>query len=236
VSSCLCGENGFIYADEHLMAEIRDDALLLRCIPYSETSFIVHILTREQGRVSLMARGARRAKSPFRAALAPLCKLTVSWRPGRTGMGTVADIERKDSLVEDARSLEGLKLNALAAGLFREGEGHGYVELSHALHMLAQRKGDSGLLAGAWDLLQKEGWLGSLDHCWHCAKPANHLAWHHAELRCPDCGKGPEVSRGLRKGILGHMQNPKVYLSAHDLAMWRQMIQDLLCHHGLKPL
>jgi len=40
------------------MAEIRDDALLLRRIPYGDTSFIIHVLTREHGRISLMARAA----------------------------------------------------------------------------------------------------------------------------------------------------------------------------------
>lgn len=218
------------------MTEIRDDALLLRRIPYGDTSFIIHVLTREHGRISLMARAARRAKSPFRATLAPLCKLTISWRPGRTGMGTLVDVERGNALLEETRNLEGLQLNALAAGLFREGGVHGYVELSHACRILGERKEDSGLLAGAWDLLQKEGWLGSLDHCWHCANAANQLIWSNAELRCTACGSGPELGPGLRKGILGHMQSSKVYLPSHDLAMWRQMIQDVLCHHGLKPL
>jgi len=218
------------------MAEIRDDALLLRRIPYGDTSFIIHILTHEHGMISLMARAARRAKSPFRATLAPLCKLMISWRPGRTGMGTLADVERGDALLEEIRNLEGLQLNALAAGLFREGGAHGYVELSHALRILGERKEDSGLLAGAWDLLQKEGWVGSLDHCWRCANAGETFQWSNAELCCSTCGKGMEVSAGLCKGILGHMHNPKVLLSPHDLGTWERMIQDILQHHGLKPL
>jgi len=218
------------------MADIRDAALLLRRIPYGDTSFIIHVLAREHGRISLMARGARRAKSPFRAALAPLCKLMIAWRPGRTGMGTLMDAERGAALLEEERSLEGLQLNALAAGLFREGEAHGYAELIHALGILKDRKQDSGILAGAWDLLQKEGWVGSLDHCWHCANAGDTFQWRNAELCCPACGKGMALSAGLRKGILGHMHHPKVYLPPCDLEMWRQMIQDILCHHGLKPI
>ncbi|MDQ6960302.1 MAG: DNA repair protein RecO [Mariprofundaceae bacterium] len=217
------------------MAEIRDTALLLRRIPYGDTSLIIHILAREHGRVSLMARGARRAKSPFRAALAPLSKLIAVWRPGRTGMGTLVDIERGGALLEEERSLEGLQLNALAAGLFREGEVHGYAELIHALGVLEERKPDSGILAGAWDLLQKEGWLGPLDYCWRCANAGDVFQWRNAELCCPACGQGMAVSAGLRKGILGHMHNSKVYLPPRDLEMWRLMIQDILRHHGLKP-
>ncbi len=217
------------------MAEVRDDALLLRRIPYGETSFIIHILSREHGRVSLMARGVRRAKSPFRAALAPLCKLTIAWRPGRTGMGTLVDIERGPTLLDEQRSLEGLQLNALAAGLFREGGMHGYAELMHAMGVLDERKQDVGILAGAWDLLRKEGWVGSLDHCWRCAEAGDAFQWTGAELCCPTCGSGAGVSFGLRKGILGYMHHPNVYLPPHDQKMWRRMIQDILRHHGLKP-
>ncbi len=216
------------------MAEIRDTALLLRCIPYGDTSFIIHVLACEHGRISLMARGVRRAKSPFRAALAPLCKLTIAWRPGRTGMGTLVDIERGPALLEEERSLDGLRLNALAAGLFREGGVHGYAELSHALGVLGARNQDSGILAGAWDLLQKEGWVGPLDHCWRCAGAGDVFQWVDAELCCPACGRGAEVSSGLRKGILGYMHRPKVSLPPCDQKMWRRMIQDILRHHGLK--
>jgi len=218
------------------MAEIRDAVLLLRRIPYGDTSFIIHVLAREHGRISLMARGARRAKSPFRATLAPLCELMIAWRPGRTGMGALVDVERGGPLLEEARSLEGLQLNAMAAGLFHGGEVHGYVELRHALCMLNEREGDSGLLAGAWSLLQQEGWLGPLDHCWRCANAAKVFQWDDAELCCPTCGKGPEVSLGLRKGIPGNMRNSRICLSSRDLEMWRRMIQDILRHHGLKPL
>jgi len=218
------------------MAEIRDDALLLRRIPYGETSFIIHVLAREHGRISLMARGARRAKSPFRAALAPLYQLTLAWRPGRTGMGTLTDVERGAALLDEERSLEGLQLNAVAAGLFREGETHGYIELIHAFDVLKERKQDSGILAGTWGLLRQEGWVGSLDHCWHCARAGDAFQWTDAELCCPKCGDGTEVSSGLRKGILGHMRYPRVCLPPRDLEMWRRMIQDILRHHGLKPL
>ncbi len=45
------------------------DALVLRLIPWSETSFIASIYTREFGKLSVLAKGARRPKSPFEAAL-----------------------------------------------------------------------------------------------------------------------------------------------------------------------
>jgi len=218
------------------MAEIRNAALLLRRISYSETSLVIHALSAEYGRLSLMARGARRATSPFRAALAPLYALQLAWRPGRSGMGTVTDVQRGQAMVSEPRMLEGLQLNALAAGLFHEGDPHGFMALCRAFTVLNTRPEASGLLAAVWYLLEKEGWLGSLDHCWRCDKRQDVLRWDEGELCCKSCGAGVEASAGLRQGILGHMDSPTVYLPGHDLSMWRRMIQDVLrCHH-LKPL
>ncbi len=45
------------------------DALVLRVYPWSETSCIASIYTRGFGKLSVLAKGARRPKSPFEAAL-----------------------------------------------------------------------------------------------------------------------------------------------------------------------
>lgn len=47
----------------------RAHGLILRTRPFTETSLIVNWLTQEHGRVSTIAKGARRAKSPFRGKL-----------------------------------------------------------------------------------------------------------------------------------------------------------------------
>ncbi|MBX3469433.1 MAG: DNA repair protein RecO [Planctomycetes bacterium] len=56
------------------MAIHRTDAIVLRAIDYSETSLIVWLYTRDHGRVHLIAKGARRARSPFEGALEPLVR------------------------------------------------------------------------------------------------------------------------------------------------------------------
>jgi len=47
----------------------RAQGIVLRVYPLTETSLIIRWLTRELGRISTVAKGARRAKSPFRGKL-----------------------------------------------------------------------------------------------------------------------------------------------------------------------
>jgi len=219
------------------MAEIRDHALLLRCIPYSETSFICHFLTPEHGRISLMAKGARRAKSSFRGALASLHPLSITWREGRTGMGTLTDIHRGLPLLNEAKSLAGLELLSMASGLFQEGDPHGYAELLQAITMLGSRHESEGLCAAAWLLLHEAGWIGDLSHCWHCGEDvdgAQAMHWKSSQLLCLSCGGGDNVSAGLRRSMHGVLQHEHVRLSLGDKMQWARMIGLVLREHGVK--
>ncbi|HCS12452.1 MAG: DNA repair protein RecO [Zetaproteobacteria bacterium CG06_land_8_20_14_3_00_59_53] len=218
------------------MAELSDDAFLLRRVAFGDSSYIIHALCRHHGRISLMARGARRAKSPFRASLEPLYALRISWHPGRTGMGNLSDVQRGAAMVDGAHSPEALQLCAVAAHLYQEGDPQGFVELQRAFEVLAERPHQAGVLAGVWSLLDDQGLLGPLDHCWQCGEPCEDLAWHAAECRCASCGGGEALSRGLRRSIPAFMQSTRVAMSPADLTAWAGMIQDVLRRHGIRPL
>ena len=217
------------------MAELQDKALLVRRIPYSDTSLICHFFTEQHGRIALMARGARRPKSSFRASLEPLYALHISWRPGRTGMGTLTDVQRGPSLLQPVQVLDGQELLAIASRLFQEGDPQGYNELTAALHMLAKRD-QQGLLASVWQLLDHAGWLGDLSHCWHCSVPVEgSMFWQHGHLLCGTCGKGMEISAGLRKSITAVLAGDRVMLSEPNCRTWREIIRLVLKEHGIKP-
>ena len=51
------------------MDPIKTDAIVLRVVEFSETSCIVTLFTRTLGKISTIAKGARRKKSPFESAL-----------------------------------------------------------------------------------------------------------------------------------------------------------------------
>jgi len=52
----------------------KSEAIVLRVVPWSETSMVVTLFTRDFGRVSAIARGARRLRSPFESSLDLLAK------------------------------------------------------------------------------------------------------------------------------------------------------------------
>lgn len=223
------------------MLENHDHALLLRRIPYSETSLICHFVTAEHGRISLMVKGARRAKSPFRAPLAPLYPLTITWRAGRTGMGTLVDIQRGKSLLNESNSLAGLELLSIASGLFQEGDPHGYIELLQALTLLSGRPEEEGSCASAWLLLHEAGWLGDLEHCWHCGEYVGaslEMYWKSSQLLCAECSKAcggtRSITAGLRRSVAGVLVYDYIRLAQHDAAQWRYMIALVLREHGVK--
>ncbi|MDX8411933.1 MAG: DNA repair protein RecO [Mariprofundaceae bacterium] len=220
------------------MSEISDQGIVLRLVPFGDSSWIAHLLTEEHGRIHVMARGARRPKSDLRSALQPLHMLSLRWRPGRTGMGALLSVERGAALAPDTHFIAAQRLTAVVAGLFPEGSGEAgsLSEVVAAFGLLAARDEESGLLAACWWLLKKNGWLGELDHCWRCGVQDSELFWSRGCLQCARCGGGELISLGLRRTIPGHLHSPSVILSGPNIQTWRKMVQNVLVEHGMKPL
>lgn len=65
---------------------IRSEAVVLRGLDYGETSQIVTLFTREKGKIGVMAKGARRPKTPFGATLQPMAysEVVFYYKPTRT--------------------------------------------------------------------------------------------------------------------------------------------------------
>jgi DNA repair protein RecO (recombination protein O) len=67
-------------------AILRTEAIVLRSLDYGETSQIVTLFTREKGKTTVMAKGARRPKSTFGATLQPMAytQVVFYFKPTRT--------------------------------------------------------------------------------------------------------------------------------------------------------
>lgn len=74
------------------MRVLQQPAYIIHHHDYSESSLLLELITRDYGRVGVIAKGARRPKSGRRALLNPFSPLLLSWS-GRGELGVVTEIE-----------------------------------------------------------------------------------------------------------------------------------------------
>jgi DNA repair protein RecO (recombination protein O) len=70
-----------------------DNCFLLHQRPYSETSIIADVFTQKSGKISLIAKGAKKPKSKFFGYLVPFQKLKITYS-GRSELKTLTSIDR----------------------------------------------------------------------------------------------------------------------------------------------
>ena len=143
------------------------EAFVLHTYPYRETSLIVEAFTRTFGRVSLLARGARRPRSPMRGVLLSFQPLLLSWF-GKGELRTMARAEwvGGQPLLGGQALLCGFYLNELLLRLLPREDPHEalFAEYRLALQRLAAGD-DSGSVLRTFEksLLKELGYAMVLD-------------------------------------------------------------------------
>jgi DNA repair protein RecO (recombination protein O) len=103
-------------------------AYVLHHRPYRDTSRILELFTRDYGRVSVFARGARSARkagTALTSILQPFNRLLVSWSGrGEAGQLTAAEFDGTVSSLPPDRLVSGFYLNELLLKLFARHDGH----------------------------------------------------------------------------------------------------------------
>jgi len=115
------------------------EAFVLHTYPYRETSLIVEAFTRQYGRVSMLARGARRPRSAMRGVLLAFQPLALAW----FGKGELRTLSRAEwqggqPLLQGEALLCGFYLNELLLRLLPREDPHDalFVQYRHALSRL----------------------------------------------------------------------------------------------------
>ena len=99
----------------------RGPAIVLRKIAYAEADLIVTLLCREQGKLSALARAARRSQRRFGAALELFTVSTVELRPHRgSELWTLSSAETSESFADLCRDMASLAHASYATELVRE--------------------------------------------------------------------------------------------------------------------
>lgn len=119
-------------------------AYILHTRPYRDTSLLIDFLTPDFGRVTAVARGVRKNKTPKRQLLNPFSRLLVCWQ-GKTDMKLLTSFESDNHFLSlTANHLySGFYLNELLVRLLPEMDGHNglYFAYEQSLDAL-QDKGD----------------------------------------------------------------------------------------------
>jgi DNA repair protein RecO (recombination protein O) len=102
-----------------------EPAYILHTRSYRETSQIIEVFTPGFGRTGLVAKGARRPKSPFRGILNPFQPLRVSWS-GRGELATLRQAETVSAVgvMPDSSVMAGFYVNELLLKLLHRHDPH----------------------------------------------------------------------------------------------------------------
>ncbi len=165
------------------MAILESEAIVLRSMDYSETSLIVWLFTRDHGRVHVIAKGARRARSPFEGALEPLVRgeLVFYRKRGGDGLDIAKEFDPQDLHLGLRRDLprlyRGLYLAELLTEL-SEREAPAPAAYDAAVRALAGlARGELGqidqtLVRAELELFAAAGLAPSLERCAACGAAA----------------------------------------------------------------
>ena len=98
---------------------------VLHSYPYKETSLIVDMMTRDFGRVAMVAKGAKRPHSQLRGVLQTFQPLSVSWT-GKSELRTLTDAEWVGGMlpIEKNALLCGFYVNELLVKLLARDDAH----------------------------------------------------------------------------------------------------------------
>lgn len=174
----------------------RDEGVVLRRIPYGDTSLVIHLFTRESGRLALLARGARKAGRGSGAALAGFHTLELHF----TRRGELGHLQQAE-IVAGRHRLPGAPLGGAAALVLLEGVSRFlapddthielYQELTQALDLLEQGEDALAVVAvGVARLAQRVGYGWRMDACAGCGSGAG-LAFFsvkRGQAVCRSCG------------------------------------------------
>ena len=158
------------------MAAVRTLGLVIRSVEVFETSKVVSVFTRDLGKVSALAKGARRLKSPFQAGLDLLsvCDIVLLHKASEALdlLTEAAAVERFDSLRRDLAALyAGYYIAELLHDLTDFHDPH--PKLFDAATVTLRNLGDPGLrprrvLRFELACLRELGLMPALESCVHC--------------------------------------------------------------------
>ncbi|CAG9414940.1 MULTISPECIES: DNA repair protein RecO [Providencia] len=151
-------------------------AFVLHSRPYSETSLLIDFFTEGEGKIRLLAKGARRNRSPLRGCLQPFTPLLIRW----SGKGEIKTLISADPVslalpLSGTVLYSGLYLNELTARVIEFGTPYSalFFDYLQCLQILAgsERTPESALRQFELALLSYLGYGVDFLHCAGSGEP-----------------------------------------------------------------
>ena len=184
---------------------VSTDAIVLRTVNYSETSIIVTLFSKESGKIALMAKGARKPKSPFSAQLEPMNILNINYfHKNERNIQLLKNssfIENSMTIRENFDSLNyGLTIVEILDKLFHENDTDPII-FRLSIKTLSSLKSSqiNYNIVFSFFLLQlsvRLGFMPELNKCCNCSKYLKMAKFdeHKGELMCKKCVHGGEIN------------------------------------------
>ena len=212
-------------------------AYVLHTHPFRETSLIVEALTRDYGRIALVARGARRPRSAMRGLLMAFQPLELGWF-GQGEMRTLAKVEwiGGQPLLQAQALLLGYYMNELLLKLLPREDAHpalfqAYAEAVHALAV--GEPGQASLRRFEKTLLKELGYGLTLDREADSGRPVDPQKRYAYVLERGPVLLGSEAGEAESfsgRALLAIAQDD--FSEAETLAQCKQLMR-MLIHHYL---
>ncbi len=189
------------------MTQEKTDALVIKLVDFSESSRVVTLFTSEFGKISALAKGAKRLRGPFEAALDLLAECGVVFlRKSASSLHLLTEAQLKSRFAPPRQSLAalygGYYVAELLLGLTEEDDPHPglYQESLLTLRRLEAGQDPRAVLVRFEVVLLRElGHLPEFDACLLCGQPVvegtTYRFWvSQGGLICVRCRK-PEYSQ-----------------------------------------
>lgn len=222
------------------MARVQmEPAYVLHSRSFRETSLIIETLTRDHGRVALVARGAKSARSRWRNILQPFRPLLLSWTAKKElGTLTTADQVASPPPLQGLSLYCGMYLNELLFRLLHRGDPHAEVfeRYRHTLTGLSSDSPPQPLLRlFEKHLLEATGYAMLLDREYNSDTEVRPDSWYEY---LPE--RGPVLRSGPNKGRVSGRALLDLYceeLSTECLPELKVLMRSVIAYHlGDKPL
>lgn len=234
------------------MSSEKTEAIVIRQADFSETSRVVTFFTRDFGKLAVLAKGAKRLKGPFDAALDLLTRCRIVFiRKSSAALGLLTEAQAIQCFRPNRRELTGLYAGyyvaELLGSLTEEYDPHRdlYDETVHTLtRLMEENEPQRTIVRYELAVLQEIGHMPALDACIACDAPLSgpgpFAFWvSQGGLICPTCQKQEYQRQPIHPGTLavlrriasgGEAAAGRLVISLEQLKEMRQITTASISH------